>query len=77
MTLQARFWRLTLLVSIKRAHLTYEFRHTLTAVPGTRREAVRHMKAVCLKTWPSAKLKLVRAIPDRQAEAKEARDGAA
>jgi hypothetical protein len=67
----ARFWRLTFLITIKRAGFHSEFRRHATAVPGTKREAVRHLRNVLQGMWPSAKLRLVDAKPDRKAEALE------
>jgi hypothetical protein len=60
----AAFWRVTILV--KKG--TTEFRHHADCVPGTRSQAVRHLRSVCAGLWPSATLRLVRAIPDRKAE---------
>lgn len=65
----AAFWRITYKVSTS----TKEFRHHATGVPGTKRQAVKRMRAVCEKMWPTAKLRLVAVTADRQAEAREAR----
>lgn len=72
MPLPAKFWRATFRMKIERNGFHSEFTRHATAVPGTRSQAVRHLRKVFSKMWPSAKIRLVSAKPDRQAEQKEA-----
>ena len=67
-------WRITFAVKIKRSDRLVEFKKHATAVPGTRAQAVKHLRVVLEKIWPSASLRLVRAIPDREAEARAAKE---
>jgi len=76
MTAPAKFWRITMKMVIKRGALESEFTRHGTAVPGTRAQAVKHLRKVYSNMWPSAKIRLVSAMPDRQAEAKEVSHGA-
>ena len=62
-------WRLTFKVTLKRNDRTVEFRHTANGVPGTKTQAARHVRSVLAGMWPSATLRLARALPDRVAEA--------
>jgi len=73
----AKFWRITMKMRIKRGAFESEFTRHSTGVPGTRAQAVKHLRKVYSNMWPSAKIRLVSAIPDRQAEAKEASSASA
>ena len=72
MTAPAKFWRITMKMVIKRGAFESEFTRHSTGVPGTRAQAVKHLRKVYANMWPSARIRLVDAKPDRQAEKKEA-----
>jgi len=67
-------WRVTFVMTIDRLGMQSEFRRRGNAVPGTKRQAIAHLRKVYERMWPSAKIRLVACMPDRQAEAKEARE---
>lgn len=67
---EPQYWRLTMRVTIKRPDRVSEFRHHSAGIPGSKREAVRHFRKICRSLWPSAKLRIVAAKPDRIAETK-------
>lgn len=69
---KSSYWRMTMRVRVRRIDGVHEFKRSCDAIPGTRAQAARHFRKVCLSMWPSASLRLVRAIPDRQAEARHA-----
>ena len=77
MTAPAKFWRITMKMVIKRGSFESEFTRHSTAVPGTKAQAVRHLRKVYAGMWPSAKIRLMYAEPDRQAEKKEAANASA
>lgn len=69
-TKAASFWRITMRMVIERPNEHITFTRHSKGVPGTRPQAIRHLRSVYAGMWPSAKVRLVSAIPDRQAEKK-------
>ncbi len=72
MSAPTSFWRITMKMKISRGCFESEFKQHATGVPGTKAQAIRHLRKIYSSMWPSAKVRLVSATPDRQAEKKEA-----
>jgi len=61
------FWRLTFRMTVNRPDMKSTFTKHGTAVPGTRAQAIRHLRSIYHKMWPSAKIRLMSATPDHKA----------